>query len=28
LMKQITDKCHLYHQETCYQSFKDYLAEE
>jgi omega-6 fatty acid desaturase (delta-12 desaturase) len=24
LMKEITDKCHLYSQEDCYQSFRDY----
>jgi omega-6 fatty acid desaturase (delta-12 desaturase) len=28
LMKQITDKCHLYHPEEYYQSFKDYRAEQ
>ncbi|MBE9152028.1 fatty acid desaturase [Coleofasciculus sp. LEGE 07092] len=26
LMKQITDQCHLYNSEACYQSFKDYQA--
>ncbi len=24
LMKTITDRCHLYHPQECYQSFKDY----
>ena len=27
LMKQITDQCHLYNADTCYQSFKDYHAK-
>ncbi|MGQ4650557.1 fatty acid desaturase [Lyngbya aestuarii] len=27
LMKQITQKCHLYHQQECYQSFSDYYAQ-
>jgi omega-6 fatty acid desaturase (delta-12 desaturase) len=27
LMKQITDQCHLYSPDECYQSFKDYHAE-
>lgn len=26
LMKEITDKCHLYHPEKCYESFQDYQA--
>ncbi len=28
LMKQIANQCHLYHPEDCYQSFKDYHAEQ
>jgi omega-6 fatty acid desaturase (delta-12 desaturase) len=27
LMKEITDKCHLYNSEECYQSFRDYYAK-
>ena len=27
LMKKITDKCHLYSSEECYQSFKEYNAQ-
>ena len=27
LMKQITDQCHLYSPDECYQSFKDYHAK-
>lgn len=27
LMKEITDQCHLYHPEECYQSFKDHAAK-
>ncbi len=27
LMKEITDKCHLYDPDNCYQSFKDYHAK-
>ena len=28
LMKKITDQCHLYDREECYQSFKDYRATQ